>query len=147
MLQREVPQSRPAQEEHPDNRAPYHPSIEATTENQNASTSQPASRSQDVMRTPPEPDVDSSYSTNSVREQFRQVNQRLDEVQRDFVKSKEEVGETTKGGSPFVPKIQDKPVPSDFRLPTLEPSMEVLTRRNMLRCLELKWLSTTLLTR
>ncbi|RRT48204.1 hypothetical protein B296_00032334 [Ensete ventricosum] len=50
-----------------------------------------------------------------------QVNQRLDEVQRDFVRSKEEVEETTKGGSPFAPEILDKPIPSSFRLPTLEP--------------------------
>ncbi|RWW88214.1 hypothetical protein BHE74_00002909 [Ensete ventricosum] len=50
-----------------------------------------------------------------------QVNQRLDEVQRDFVRSKEEVGETTKGGSPFAPEILDKPIPSSFRLPALEP--------------------------
>ncbi|RWW41556.1 hypothetical protein BHE74_00052968 [Ensete ventricosum] len=49
------------------------------------------------------------------------INQRLDEVQRDFVKSKEEVGETTKHGSPFVPEIQDKPVPSGVWLPTLKP--------------------------
>ncbi|RRT64315.1 hypothetical protein B296_00015063 [Ensete ventricosum] len=73
------------------------------------------------MRLPPEPDVVSSDSTNSVREQLRQVNQRLDEVQRDFVRSKEEVGETTKGRSPFAPEILDKPIPSSFRLPTLEP--------------------------
>ncbi|RRT75104.1 hypothetical protein B296_00011140 [Ensete ventricosum] len=73
------------------------------------------------MRLPLEPDVVSSDSTNSVREQFRQVNQRIDEVQRDFVRSKEEVGETTKGGSPFAPQILDKPIPSNFRLPALEP--------------------------
>ncbi|RRT70522.1 hypothetical protein B296_00021486 [Ensete ventricosum] len=73
------------------------------------------------MRTPLEPDVVSSDSTNSVREQLRQVNQRLNEVQRDFVRSKEEVGETTKGGSPFAPEILDKPIPSSFRLSTLEP--------------------------
>ncbi|RZR97456.1 hypothetical protein BHM03_00026644 [Ensete ventricosum] len=46
---------------------------------------------------------------------------KLDEVQRDFVKSKEEIEETTKGGSPFVPEIQDKPIPPSFRLPILEP--------------------------
>ncbi|RZS08451.1 hypothetical protein BHM03_00039417 [Ensete ventricosum] len=45
----------------------------------------------------------------------------IDEVQRDFVKSKEEVGETTKGGSPFAPEILDKPIPSSFQLPALEP--------------------------
>ncbi|RRT64750.1 hypothetical protein B296_00011700 [Ensete ventricosum] len=73
------------------------------------------------MRTPLELDVISSDSTNSVREQLRQVNQRLDEVQRDYVISKEEVWETTKGGSSFAPKILDKLIPSNFRLPTLEP--------------------------
>ncbi|RRT50049.1 hypothetical protein B296_00027117 [Ensete ventricosum] len=91
------------------------------TENLNASVSQLTSRSQNVVRTPPEPDVVSLDSTNSMREQLRQVNYRLDEVQRDFVKSKEEIGETTKGGSPFVPEIQDKPIPPNFRLPILEP--------------------------
>ncbi|RZS28783.1 hypothetical protein BHM03_00062430 [Ensete ventricosum] len=39
---------------------------------------------------------------------------RLDEVKRDFVRSKEEVGETTKGGSPFAPEILDKLIPSSF---------------------------------
>ncbi|RRT54637.1 hypothetical protein B296_00025496 [Ensete ventricosum] len=92
-----------------------------TIENPNASLSQPANRSRDVMRTPLKPDVVSSDSTNSVREQLRQINQRLDEVQRDFVKSKEKVGETTKGGSSFAPEILDKPIPSSFQLPTLEP--------------------------
>ncbi|RZS03070.1 hypothetical protein BHM03_00033187 [Ensete ventricosum] len=43
-----------------------------------------------------------------------------DKVQREFVKSKEEVDESSKGGSPFVPKILDKPVPTNFRLPSLE---------------------------
>ncbi|RRT34111.1 hypothetical protein B296_00039621 [Ensete ventricosum] len=118
-LQQEAPQSRPSQGEHPDG-AP-HPPIEATIENPIASVSQPTNRSRDVIRLPPEPDVVSSNSTNSVREQLRQVNQRLDEVQRDFVRSKEEVEETTKGGSPFAPEIMDKPIPSSFRLPTLEP--------------------------
>ncbi|RZR74149.1 hypothetical protein BHM03_00032512 [Ensete ventricosum] len=73
------------------------------------------------MRLPPEPDVVSSYSTNSVREQLRQVNQRIDEVQRDFVRSKEEVGETTKDGSPFALEILDKPILSSFQLPALAP--------------------------
>ncbi|RRT42978.1 hypothetical protein B296_00021956 [Ensete ventricosum] len=100
------------------------PPIEATIENSDASVSQSTNHSQDIMRIPLESDVVSSDSTNSVREQLRQVNQRLDEVQRDFVRSKEEVGETTKGGSPFAPEILDKPIPSSFRLPTLEPYNE-----------------------
>ncbi|RWW69166.1 hypothetical protein BHE74_00023255 [Ensete ventricosum] len=64
-------------------------------ENPNTSVSQPTSRSWNIVRIPSEPDVVSSNSTDSVREQLRQVNQRLDEVQRDFVKSKEEVEETS----------------------------------------------------
>ncbi|RZR82623.1 hypothetical protein BHM03_00009075 [Ensete ventricosum] len=108
MLQREAPQSRPSQGEHPSG-AP-HPPVEATIENPNTSVSQPTNCSRDVMRLLPEPDVVSSDSTNSVREQLHQVNQRLDEVQRDFVRSKEEVGETTKGRSPFAPEILDKPI-------------------------------------
>ncbi|RWV83229.1 hypothetical protein GW17_00055193 [Ensete ventricosum] len=72
----------------------------ANLRNPNASVSQPLNRSRDVMRLPLEPDVVSSDSTNSMREQLRQVNQRIDKVQRDFVRSKEEVGETTKGRSP-----------------------------------------------
>ncbi|RWW53182.1 hypothetical protein BHE74_00040350 [Ensete ventricosum] len=112
-------QSRSSQGEHPGGAC--RPPVEAAIENPNASVSQPLNRSRDVMRLPLEPDVVSSDSTNSMREQLRQVNQRIDEVQRDFVRSKEKVGETTKGGSPFAPKILDKPIPSSFRLPALEP--------------------------
>ncbi|RWW09360.1 hypothetical protein GW17_00027148 [Ensete ventricosum] len=38
----------------------------------------------------------------------------------EFVKSKEELGESPKSDSPFTPKIQGKPVPLSFRLPMLE---------------------------
>ncbi|RRT73836.1 hypothetical protein B296_00023690 [Ensete ventricosum] len=48
------------------------------------------------------------------------VNQKLDEVRREFAKSKEEVRKSSKAGSPFVPEIQDELVPPSFRLPTLE---------------------------
>ncbi|RWW76395.1 hypothetical protein BHE74_00015516 [Ensete ventricosum] len=78
------------------------------------------SHSRDIARVPPDPDVISSGSTNSVREQLCQVNQSLDEVRREFAKSKEEVGESSKAGSPFVPEIQDEPVPPGFRLSALE---------------------------
>ncbi|RRT41485.1 hypothetical protein B296_00020509 [Ensete ventricosum] len=64
---------------------------------------------------------ENTLAVRHLRVQLCQVNQRLDEVQMDFVRSEEEVGETTKGGSPFAPKILDKPIPSSFRLPTLEP--------------------------
>ncbi|RRT52135.1 hypothetical protein B296_00007036 [Ensete ventricosum] len=40
--------------------------------------------------------------------------------QKEVLKSKGEVGESRKGGSPFTPEIQDKPLPANFRLPALE---------------------------
>ncbi|RWW43059.1 hypothetical protein BHE74_00051320 [Ensete ventricosum] len=59
-------------------------------------------------------DIISSDSINSLREHLRQVNQRLDEVQKEFIKSKEELEESSNGDSPFVPEIQDKPVLTNF---------------------------------
>ncbi|RWW87403.1 hypothetical protein BHE74_00003773 [Ensete ventricosum] len=55
-----------------------------------------------------------------MREQVRQVHQRLDEVQKEVLKSKGEFGESSKGGSPFTPEIQDKLLPANFKLPALE---------------------------
>ncbi|RWW37533.1 hypothetical protein BHE74_00057337 [Ensete ventricosum] len=68
------------------------------------------------------PDLDTllSDSVDSLKEQVCQVHQRLDEVQKEVLKSKGEVGESSKGGSPFTPEIQDKPLPANFRLPALE---------------------------
>ncbi|RWV78432.1 hypothetical protein GW17_00060608 [Ensete ventricosum] len=96
------------------------PHTKDTPKNPNASITQPASRSRDIVQAPPDPDIISSYLTDSVREQLRLVNQRMDEVRKDFAKSKEEVGESSKAGSPFVPEIQDEAVPHGFRLSTLE---------------------------
>ncbi|RRT51299.1 hypothetical protein B296_00044325 [Ensete ventricosum] len=50
-----------------------------------------------------------------------QSHQQLDEVQKEVLKSRGEIGESSKGGSPFTPEIQGKPLPATFRLPTLEP--------------------------
>ncbi|RWW51954.1 hypothetical protein BHE74_00041650, partial [Ensete ventricosum] len=71
---------------------------------------------------PPAPELDtlSSNSADSLRTQLHQVNQRLDEVQKEFVKSKEEIKESSKGGSPFALKMQDKPISINFCLPSLE---------------------------
>ncbi|RWW11299.1 hypothetical protein GW17_00025099 [Ensete ventricosum] len=41
-------------------------------------------------------------------------------AQREFVKSKKEIDESSKGESQFVPEIQDRPIPANFQLPTLE---------------------------
>ncbi|RZS15600.1 hypothetical protein BHM03_00047461 [Ensete ventricosum] len=72
-----------------------------------------------AIRSKPIPTL-SSDSADSLREQVRQVHQRLDEVKKEVLKSKGEVGESSKGGSPVTPEIQDKPLPTNFRLPALE---------------------------
>ncbi|RWW63248.1 hypothetical protein BHE74_00029586, partial [Ensete ventricosum] len=74
----------------------------------------------DPIQTNPDFDTLSSNSADSLREQVRQVHQRLDEVQKEVLKSKGEIGESSKGSSPFTPEIQDKPLPANFRLSALE---------------------------
>ncbi|RZS28301.1 hypothetical protein BHM03_00061873, partial [Ensete ventricosum] len=76
--------------------------------------------SRDPVQTSSDLDTVSSDSTDSLREQVCRVHQRLDEVQKEVLKSKGEVRESSKGGSPFTPEIQDKPLPANFRLPVLE---------------------------
>ncbi|RRT38978.1 hypothetical protein B296_00040691 [Ensete ventricosum] len=78
------------------------------------------SRSCDSMQNSPDFDTISSESADSLREQVRQVHQRLDEVQKKVLKSKGEIRESSKGDSPFTPDIHGKPLPASFRLPTLE---------------------------
>ncbi|RRT55216.1 hypothetical protein B296_00014965 [Ensete ventricosum] len=60
-------------------------------------------------------------TVDSLREQVCQVHQRLDEVQKEVLKSRGEIGESSKGGSPFTPEIQGKPLLATFILPTLKP--------------------------
>ncbi|RRT53009.1 hypothetical protein B296_00029656, partial [Ensete ventricosum] len=89
-----------------------------------SSTLTPAgSQSRSYNPVPTDPDLDtlSTDTADSLREQVRRVYQRLDEVQKEVLKSRGEVGESTKGGSPFTPEIQAKPLPATFRFPALEP--------------------------
>ncbi|RWW51679.1 hypothetical protein BHE74_00041943 [Ensete ventricosum] len=79
------------------------------------------SRSYGLVQTGPNFDTLSSDTVDSLREQVHQVYQRLDEIQKDVLKSRGEIGESSKGGSPFTPEIQGKPLPATFRLPILEP--------------------------
>ncbi|RZR93104.1 hypothetical protein BHM03_00021531 [Ensete ventricosum] len=79
------------------------------------------SRSCDPVQTGPDLDTLSSDIADSLREQVRRVHQRLDEVHKEVLKSRGEVGESSKGGSPFTLEIQAKPLPATFRLPALEP--------------------------
>ncbi|RZR72987.1 hypothetical protein BHM03_00018995 [Ensete ventricosum] len=73
------------------------------------------SRSYNPISTEPDFDTLSTGTADSLREQVRRVYQRLDEVQKEVLKSRGEVGQSSKGGSPFTPEIQAKP------LPALEP--------------------------
>ncbi|RZR89381.1 hypothetical protein BHM03_00017084 [Ensete ventricosum] len=64
-------------------------------------------------------DTLSSDSADSLRAQLQLMNQQLNEVQKEFVKSKEELEESSTTRFPFVVEIQDKPIPQNFWLPTL----------------------------
>ncbi|RWV94521.1 hypothetical protein GW17_00042933 [Ensete ventricosum] len=79
-----------------------------------------ASHLQGFALSAPEPDTLSSNSADLLRAQLRQVNQRLDEVQNEFIKSKDELRESSKGGSLFALEIQDELVLIHFYLPSLE---------------------------
>ncbi|RRT60316.1 hypothetical protein B296_00031625 [Ensete ventricosum] len=79
------------------------------------------SRSYNPVQTGPNFDTLSSDTTDSLREKVRQVHQRLDEVQNEVLKSRGEVGESSKGGSLFTPEIQGKPLSATSRLSTIEP--------------------------
>ncbi|RWV77117.1 hypothetical protein BHE74_00037632 [Ensete ventricosum] len=63
------------------------------------------SRSYNPIQTEPDFDTLSTDTVDSLREQVRRVHQRLDEVQKKVLKSRGEVGEISKGGSPFTPEI------------------------------------------
>ncbi|RRT56837.1 hypothetical protein B296_00033443 [Ensete ventricosum] len=114
---------------------PYLPQLMHSTAHQSAPPTAPPQTESPIApnrRTPPEveplqhqtePDFDtlSSDTIDSLREQVCRVHQRLDKVQKEVLKSRGEVGESSKGDSPFTPEIQAKPLPATFRLPTLEP--------------------------
>ncbi|RWW42415.1 hypothetical protein BHE74_00052065 [Ensete ventricosum] len=46
---------------------------------------------------------------------------RQPDPKKEVFRSREEIGKSSKGGSPFTPEIQSKPLPATFRLPALEP--------------------------
>ncbi|RRT73749.1 hypothetical protein B296_00013746 [Ensete ventricosum] len=66
-----------------------------------------------------DPDTFSSDSTDSLREQLRLVNQRIDDVHKTL-RTKDERGESPLRGSPFVQEIHDALIPPNFPLPMLE---------------------------
>ncbi|RWV95570.1 hypothetical protein BHE74_00003151 [Ensete ventricosum] len=112
--QDERPQSPQPKEGPPDTQILRRPTTEGTSTSLDILVERSTSHSWDVVHTAPEPYVISSDSTDSIKEHIRQVNQRLEEVQREFVKLKEEFSKSSKGGSLFVLEIQGKPVPTNF---------------------------------
>ncbi|RZR75586.1 hypothetical protein BHM03_00062825 [Ensete ventricosum] len=110
----------PNREDQPEGEAPQRRTTEVHPDSSTAVPVRSRCHSRDSAQASPDFDTLSSDSTDSLREQVRQVHQQLDEVQKEVLKSKEEFEESLKGGSPFTPEIQDKPLPANFRLPSLE---------------------------
>ncbi|RWW19229.1 hypothetical protein GW17_00016739 [Ensete ventricosum] len=67
-----------------------------------------------------DPDTLSSNSIDSLRAQLCLVNQRIDDVRKEVIRSKDDIGESFTDDSPFVPEVQDKQILQYFRLPMLE---------------------------
>ncbi|RWV98505.1 hypothetical protein GW17_00038641, partial [Ensete ventricosum] len=101
--------------------SPQRQVVEACTVSPTPTLARSQSRSYNPVQIGPDFDTLSSDTADSLREQVHQVHQRLDEVQKKVLKSRGEIGESSKGGSPFTPEIQGKPLSTTFRLPTLEP--------------------------
>ncbi|RWV77746.1 hypothetical protein GW17_00061387 [Ensete ventricosum] len=95
--------------------------VEARAASPTPTPARSQSRSYNPVPTEPDFDTLSTDTADSLREQVRRVHQRLDEVQKELLKSRGEVGESSKGGSSFTPEVQAKPLPTTFRLPGLEP--------------------------
>ncbi|RZS18742.1 hypothetical protein BHM03_00051060 [Ensete ventricosum] len=105
----------------PDIEAPQPRVAEARPASPTPTPARSQSRSYNPAPTELNLDTLSTDTTDSLREQVRRVHQRLDEVQKEVLKSREEVGKSSKGGSPLIPETQSKPLPATFRLPALEP--------------------------
>ncbi|RZS12357.1 hypothetical protein BHM03_00043786 [Ensete ventricosum] len=114
--------SQPTEEETPlEAKPPQRQVAEAHVASPTVAPVRSQSRSCDPVQTDPDLDTLLSDTADSLREQVCQVYQRLDEVQKEVLKSKGEIRESSKGGSSFTPVIQGKPLPATLRLPTLEP--------------------------
>ncbi|RRT31343.1 hypothetical protein B296_00059047 [Ensete ventricosum] len=104
----------------PDVEAPQPQVTEARPTSPTLMPARSQSRSYNPVPTELDLDTLSTDNVDSLREQVRGVHQRLDEVQKEVLKSREEVGKSSNGGSPFTPEIQSKPLPATFRFPALK---------------------------
>ncbi|RZS26308.1 hypothetical protein BHM03_00059624 [Ensete ventricosum] len=105
----------------PDIEAPQPQVVEARPASPTPTPARSQSRSYNPVPTELDLDTLSIDAADSLREQVRRVHQRLDEVQKEVLKSREEVGESSKDGFTFTPEIQSKPLSATFRLPALLP--------------------------
>ncbi|RWW52699.1 hypothetical protein BHE74_00040865 [Ensete ventricosum] len=99
-LQTELPVA-PNRETQLEAELPQRQVTEAHTASPTAAPTWSQSRSCDPVQTSPDLDTLLSDTTDSLREQ---VHQRLDEVQKKILKSRGEIGESSKGSSPFTPE-------------------------------------------
>ncbi|RWW87678.1 hypothetical protein BHE74_00003472, partial [Ensete ventricosum] len=120
-LQTESPAA-PNQGVPPEVEPPQPQVVEARAASPTPTPARSKSRSYNPIPTEPDFDTLSTDTADSLREQVRRVHQRLDEVQKEVLKSRGEVGESSKGGSPFTPEIQAKSLSATFRLLSLEPN-------------------------
>ncbi|RRT64595.1 hypothetical protein B296_00016281 [Ensete ventricosum] len=88
------------------------------------------SRSCDLVQVNPNLDSLSSDSVDSLREQVRQVHQRLDEVQKEVLKLKGEVGECSKGSSRSPPRYRINPYRPTSDSQSSNSMTVVVTRQN-----------------
>ncbi|RRT39826.1 hypothetical protein B296_00024524 [Ensete ventricosum] len=115
---------------------PYLPQLVHSTAHQSAppaappQTKSPAAPNRGVPPEvePPQPQVAEAHAASPTptpaRSQSRSYNSSISgstKSRRKSSKSRGEVGKSSKGGSPFTPEIQAKPLPATFRLPALEP--------------------------
>ncbi|RRT39702.1 hypothetical protein B296_00019763 [Ensete ventricosum] len=89
----------------PDVEPPQPQVVKARTASSTPTPAQSQSRSYNPVPIDPDLDTLSTDTADSLKEQVRRVHQRLDEVQKEVLKSRGEV----------------KPLPATFRLPALEP--------------------------
>ncbi|RZR82212.1 hypothetical protein BHM03_00008593 [Ensete ventricosum] len=126
-LQTESPAA-PNQGVPPEVEPPQPQVVEARAASPTPTPARSKSRSYNPIPTEPDFDTLSTDTADSLREQVRRVHQRLDEVQKEVLKSRGEVGESSKGGSPFTPEIQAKQLPATFMLPALEIFFQIRER-------------------
>ncbi|RWW48465.1 hypothetical protein BHE74_00045458 [Ensete ventricosum] len=91
--------------------------VEAHAASSTVAPTRSQNRSCDPVQTGLDLDTLSSDTVDSLREQVRQVHQRLDEVQKEVIKSREEIGESSKGGSPVHSRDTRQASPGHLQTP------------------------------